>query len=130
MIGKFMRVALVATIATALAGAAAVSASAKSGDVVRSGACSSSSEWKLKLSPEDGSTEVEFEVDSNHMGQIWHVRITKDGNQIFKGTRQTQGPSGSFTVRKVTSDPPGTDTYRARAHNGATGETCLGRATI
>jgi hypothetical protein len=128
MISKIMRVAMVATLALTLAGTTA--ASAKPGDVVKSGSCSGASNWKLKLSPEDGKTQVEFEVDSNHVGQRWQVRITKNGSQIFKGPRTTKGPSGSFTVRKVTSDPAGTDVFRGRATNAATGETCTGTASI
>ena len=36
---------------------------AKDGDVIRTGSCSGRSDWKLKLSPEDGRIEVEFEID-------------------------------------------------------------------
>jgi hypothetical protein len=98
------------------------------GDVVKRGSCSAASDWKLKLSPQDGNIEVEFEVDSNVVGQTWQVRLTKNGTQIFSGTKVTQAPSGSFTVRKVTSNPAGTDTIRGRAVNAATGETCVGAA--
>ena len=40
-------------------------ASAGDRDVIREGPCSGRSDWKLKLSPEDGRIEVEFEVDQN-----------------------------------------------------------------
>ena len=103
-------------------------ATAKAGDVIKRGSCSAASDWKLKLSPQDGNIEVEFEVDSNVVGQTWQVRLTKNGTQIFSGTKVTQAPSGSFTVRKVTSNPAGTDTIRGRAMNAATGETCTGSA--
>ena len=103
-------------------------AMAKAGDVIERGSCSGASNWKLKLSPQDGKIEVEFGVDSNHAGQTWQVRLTKNGTQIFSGTKVTQAPSGSFTVRKVTSNPAGTDTIRGRAMNAATGETCTGSA--
>lgn len=43
---------------TALIGAPAVSA--KSGDIIRTGNCTKTTDWKLKLSPEDGRIEVEF----------------------------------------------------------------------
>ena len=36
---------------------------AKDGDVIREGNCTGRSDWKLKLSPENGRIEVEFEVD-------------------------------------------------------------------
>lgn len=103
-------------------------AMAKDGDVIKRGSCSGASDWKLKLSPQDGKIEVEFEVDSNKVGQTWQVRLTKNGTRFFSGSRVTQAPSGSFTVRKVTSNPAGTDTIRGRAVNAATGETCTGSA--
>ena len=105
-------------------------AMAKAGDVIKRGSCSAASDWKLKLSPQDGKIEVEFEVDSNHAGQTWQVRLTKNGTQIFSGMRMTQAPSGSFTVRKVTSNGAGNETIRGRAVNAATGETCVGSATF
>jgi hypothetical protein len=103
---------------------------AKDGDVIRRGSCSGSSDWKLKLSPEDGRIEVEFEVDSNKVGQTWHVRLEDNGAKFFGGSRVTQGSSGSFTVRKVTADLAGTDHIKGRATNAATGETCVGTAAI
>jgi hypothetical protein len=108
----------------------APSAGAKAGDVIRTGACSGRSDWKLKLSPENGKIEVEFEVDSNKVGQTWRVRIRQNGVLIFSGTRMTQAPSGSFEVRRLAQDHAGTDAFRARAVNLASGETCLGRASI
>jgi hypothetical protein len=126
MIGKLMRLGLAAMLALTVAGAAP--AMAKDGDVIRRGSCSGASDWKLKLSPEDGRIEVEYEVDSNRRGQTWAVRIVKNGNVIFKGSRTTQGASGSFEVRVVTSDTAGDDVFRARATHG--GEVCRGSATF
>jgi hypothetical protein len=128
MIKRILQVALAASMVLMVAGA--TPASAKDGDVIRRGACSGSSDWKLKLSPEDGRIEVEYEVDSNKVGQTWNVKLFKNGNRIFNGSRTTQAPSGSFTVRVVTSDPAGTDTFRARAANAATGEVCGGGASF
>jgi hypothetical protein len=128
MFSKITRVAMVAVLAFAIAGTTA--ASAKPGDVIKSGSCSGSTNWKLKLAPQDGKIEVEYEVDSNHVGQTWHVRIVKNDTQIFKGIRVTKAPSGSFTVRKVTSNPAGADTFTATARNAATGEHCSGTATF
>lgn len=105
-------------------------ASAKDGDVIRRGSCSRRAAWKLKLSPQDGRIEVEYEVDSNRIGQTWRVRIFKNGNRIFRGTRTTQGPSGSFEVRLVTSNTAGTDHFKARARNPKSGELCVGRAAF
>lgn len=128
MTWKIVRVALAAALALSVAGA--VPAAAKDGDVIKRGACSGSSDWKLKLSPEDGRTEVEYEVDSNVVGQTWHVRILQDGDKIFGGSRVTKAPSGSFTVRVLAANPAGTDSFKGRATNPATGEVCVGRASI
>ena len=105
-------------------------ASAKSGDVIRQGACSGSSHWKLKLSPENGRIEVQFEVDSNHVGQTWRVKLFHNGDRFFSGQRTTQGPSGSFEVRRVVEDLAGDDHIKGRARNPATDELCVGRATF
>jgi len=121
-----MAVALIA-LAT-LAGPASVSA--KDGDVIRTGSCSNRSDWKLKLSPENGQIEVEFQVDTPRIGQTWNVVLKKNGNAIFRGQRTTKGPSGSFTVRRVTSNPAGTDNFVGRAKNLVTGEVCRGTASF
>jgi hypothetical protein len=128
MFNKIVRVAMVATVALTLAGTTA--AHANPADVVKTGSCSRATDWKLKLKPDNGKIELEYEVDSNHVGQTWQVRITKNGAQIFRGSRRTTAPSGSFTVRRVTSNPAGSDAFRARATNAATGETCTGSATF
>jgi hypothetical protein len=99
-------------------------------DVIQEGGCSASSDWKLKLSPEDGRIEVEFEVDQNVSGDRWRVKIRHDGDRVFRGTRTTGGASGSFEVRIVEDDRAGADTFRARARNLSTDEVCRGSATF
>jgi hypothetical protein len=101
---------------------------AKDGDVIRVGACSGRSDWKLKLSDEDGRIEVEYEVDQNRVGDTWRVRIRHDGDLVFAGQRITRGPSGSFEVRILQRDRAGDDVFTARAVNTRTGEVCGGRA--
>src|SRR5262245_15094978 len=103
---------------------------AKQGDVIRTGNCSNRSDWKLKLSPENGRIEVEFEVDTPKVGQTWNVTLRKNGTQFFQGTRTTKAPSGSFELRRVTSNPAGTDTITGRAVNQTTGEVCMGSANF
>ena len=110
--------------------ALAPAAGARAGDVIRTGACSGASDWKLKLSPEDDGIQLEFEVDSNRVGQTGRIRIRQNGVLILTGTRVTKAPSGSFTVRRLTKDTTGTDAFRAASTNAATGETCVGRASI
>ena len=105
-------------------------AAAGQNDVIREGLCGNASDWKLKISPEDGRLEVEFEVDQNVSGDRWRVRIRHDGDLAFRGARMTHGASGSFTVRIVENDPVGSDVFRARARNLSTDEVCAGSATF
>ena len=130
MNGKIVTVALGAALALALAVAGTTPAMANPNDVIRRGSCSGSTDWKLKLSPDDSGIEVEYEVDSNVNGQRWHVRIRDNGVGAFSGSRVTGAPSGSFEIRVVTSDSAGTDRFRARAVNLATGEVCVGTASL
>ena len=88
-IGRMM---LAVGLATSLL-AVGTAASAKAGDVVRTGACSGASDWKLKLSPDNGRIELEFEVDQNKVGATWAVRIKQNGTRIFIGKRMTKAPS-------------------------------------
>jgi hypothetical protein len=103
-------------------------ASAGQNDVIREGSCVDASDWKLKVSPENGRLEVEFEVDQNVSGDRWRVRIRHDGDLAFRGVRTTKGASGSFEVRIVENDTAGPDAFRARARNRSTDEVCVGRA--
>ncbi len=105
-------------------------ASAGQNDVIERGSCSNSSEWKLKVSPDDGRLEVEYEVDQNVSGDRWRVKIGHDGDLAFRGTRTTRGASGSFSVRILENDSAGSDVFRARARNVSTGEVCAGSATF
>lgn len=105
-------------------------ASAGDRDVIREGPCSGRSDWKLKLSAEDGSIEVEFEVDQNVVGDEWRVRIRHDGEIAFRGTRTTRGASGSFELRIVEPNNVSADGFRARARNLSTDEVCAGSASF
>lgn len=103
---------------------------ARDGDVIRTGSCARASDWKLKLSNEDGQLEIEFEVDQNVVGDRWHVRIKEEGILIFDGHRRTQAPSGSFEVNILTRNRAGIDDVIARAVNERTGEVCRGTASF
>jgi 2-methylaconitate cis-trans-isomerase PrpF len=127
MMGKIG--AVIAAAAVTMSLAVATPAIAKGG-VVRTGVCSGRSDWKLKVAPDNGRLEVEFQVDSNKVGQTWRVRIFHDGVRIFAGRRVTKAPSGSFTVRLFTPNHAGTDHFKGRAVNVASSETCVGRASI
>ena len=129
MLRRTTRLAIAAVTGPGLLAAAPV-AHANEADVIRRGACSGASDWKIKASPEDGRIEVEFEVDSNVNGQAWRVLIWHDGDRIFAGTRTTRPPSGSFEVRRVAGNSAGADGFRGRAVNVASGVTCVGRVAF
>jgi hypothetical protein len=124
------RALLIGLLAFAAVGVVAGPATARSTDVIRSGSCTGNSDWKLKLSREDGRIEVEFEVDQNRNYKPWKVRFVQNGTVVWSGWRTTQPPSGSFEVRKLLTNFPGEDKIVARAKNPATGEICRGVARI
>jgi hypothetical protein len=126
----FRRTLLIGLLSIAALGTVAGPAAAKSTDVIRTGNCTAASDWKLKLSHEDGRIETEFEVDQNRIGKTWKVKLIQNGVVVWKGWRTTQAPSGSFEVRKLLPNRAGTDTIVARAKNPATGEICRGTASI
>ena len=121
--------ALISTVLVAtMLVAAPMTASAKDGDILRRGDCTARSDWKLKLSPENGRIEVEFEVDQNRNGQRWNMKMKRDGNVFWRGSRTTRPPSGSFEVRRLARNGAGTERIVVRARNPRTGEVCRGMA--
>jgi hypothetical protein len=110
--------------------APAANASGGTPDVRSSGTCTVGATWKLKAKPDDGRLSIEFEVDSNRVGQTWSVRLTDNLNRIFTGTRTTLAPSGSFNVAILRPNLAGTDTIRARAVNSVNGSVCAGRVVL
>lgn len=85
------------------------------GGVQTQDSCTGASDWKLKAKADNGRLEVEFEVDSNKVGQMWNVRLFDNGTRFFAGTRTTMAPSGSFEVRQFTTNQAGPDRITARA---------------
>jgi hypothetical protein len=122
------RIVIAAMLVASLA-AVAGPVAAKDGDVIRRGQCTGASTWKLKLSPENGRIEVEFQVDQNRNGRPWNVRLVDNGTLVWSGLRYTQAPSGAFTVRRLVTNRAGLDRFVARAVNPRTGEICRGTAT-
>ena len=116
-------------LAALVAALAAGPAVAKDGDILRAGTCTGATTSKLKLSPENGRIEVEFEVDQNRNGVRWTVTLRRNGNRIARLTRTTRPPSGSFEARVVAGNRPGADAFRARA-TSPSGEVCTARATF
>lgn len=124
------RTAALTASVVALTGISLVGPAAHAGvddDLVSSSGPCASGDWKLKAKPDNGRLEVEFEIDTNQRGQTWAVRISDNGQRIFKGTRMTAGRSGSFSVEIKTANRAGTDVIRARATRGDT--VCRGRVS-
>ena len=85
-------------------------ASAGQNDVIREGSCAGASDWKLKVSPENGRLEVEFEVDQNVSGDRWRVRIRHDGDLAFAASeprwaRAVRSRSGSSRTTRPGPTP-------------------------
>lgn len=122
---KVMAVSLVALFVIAIPAVA----SAGDRDVIREGPCSGRSDWKIKLSPEDGRIEVEFEVDQNRNGVRWTVVLRRPSAVLVRTTRVTRAPSGSFELRRVVADLAGRDRISARA-TSPSGEVCRATAAL
>jgi hypothetical protein len=106
----------------------APAAVAKDGDVRVAGTCTGATTSKLKLSPEDGGLEVEFEVDQNRNGVRWQVVLFRNGKRVDSRVGVTGGRSGSFEARFVTGTRAGVDRFVARATRP--GEVCRATASI
>jgi hypothetical protein len=92
--------------------------------LVKTGSCSDGARWKLKVKTDDGGLEVEGEVDSNRSGQSWAWKIKDNGSVAARGTSDTRGASGSFSVERTIADRSGTDKVVFRASHA--GEVCRG----
>ena len=116
-------------VAAAAALVAIPATSAKDGDVLVLGRCTNASSSKLKLSPEDGRIEVEFEVDQNRNGVRWAVVVRRPSTVLARTTRVTRAPSGLFELRRVVADLVGRDRITARA-TSPSGEVCRATAAF
>lgn len=93
------------------------------------GTCGNGATAKLKLKADDGSVEVEFEVDANRSGSLWRVTLVHERRVVARTTARTTGRSGSFTVRRRLRDLEGSDRVTARAV-GPRGVTCQAAVTL
>ncbi len=123
------RTILVGLLAVAALGASGAPVAAKSAAVIVTGQCSAASVAKLKLSPEAGRIQVEFEVDQNRNNRLWQVSLKQNGSRVWHGSRRTLAPSGSFTINRLLVNTAGRDRIVARATNVRTGEVCRLGAT-
>jgi hypothetical protein len=92
-------------------------------------ACSASSRVKLRARAEDGRIRLELEVDTRRNAASWTVVLLHERRIVFRSSRRTLPPSGSFEVRRVVDDWFGPDAVVARA-TGPAGETCRVSVTV
>ncbi|MCF6379566.1 hypothetical protein L2K70_18290 [Nocardioides KLBMP 9356] len=92
--------------------------------VIRTGGCSGSADWKLKVKTDGGRLEVEGEIDSNVAGQQWRWTLRHNGSVSDRGTGTTAGRSGSFDVERRIVDLAGADAIAFRAVRD--GQVCRG----
>ena len=117
--------------ATALTPGAALASHGGGGDKDKrvTGKCTGSSTAKLKVKPDDGRLETEFEVDQNRNGVQWKVTLRRNGDVAVSTRARTKAPSGSFSVERRITDGSGSDTIRARA-TSPSGEVCTASITV
>jgi hypothetical protein len=127
---KLTYIGLAALAATLLALAPTALAGQNKGGrgIIKTGKCTASSTWKLKVKSDDGRIETEFEVDQNRVGKRWRVTLVRSGATVFRGIRTTVAPSGSFSVHRLLAPAAGTTRIVASAKALQGGETC--RAVI
>ena len=93
------------------------------------GRCTDGSTSKLKVKPDDGRLETEFEVDQNRSGVSWKVTIRRNGAVAVNTHARTKAPSGSFSVERRLGNRAGSDRISARA-TSPSGEVCTASATV
>jgi hypothetical protein len=113
-------------IPTALAAPAMAKDGHGGAAVTSRGACAGADGWKLKAKHDDGRLEVEFQVDTDHAGQVWHVAITDNGASIANGARTTG--VGGLNVEVHPADLVGVDQIHAVATRGSS--VCSGSVTL
>jgi hypothetical protein len=124
---KLLRLSLAGLM---LVGLAAGPASAGDDEVRREGACSGRSDWEMRVRLDDGEFRVRWRVDSRIPGQTWRMRLFHNGERIAAATRTTnQDGEATIDLRGV-PNAEGEDTFRGRARNPDTEETCAGQVTF
>jgi hypothetical protein len=124
---------IVSTIVVLAAAALTTSVALAGGgdrEVIKRGSCSGKATWKLKAKADDGRIETEFEVDQNRVGRKWRVILKQNGIVRADVVKTTQAPSGSFEIRRLLPNTPGSDFIVAKATALATGQTCRGALTF
>jgi hypothetical protein len=100
------------------------------GDRVRAaGTCGGGVRSEIKLKPDDGAIEAEFEVHQARGGSAWRVVMVQEGRVVWRATVRTARATGAFTVARRLRDLPGADRVSIRAA-GPQGVSCRASATL
>lgn len=119
----------IAVLSAALLPATAVAKDGGAKGKTVTGSCTKTSSSKLKVKPDDGRLETEFEVDQNRNGVRWKVSIRRNGRLAVSTHARTKAPSGSFSVERRLADGAGKDRISARA-TSPSGEVCTASLSI
>jgi hypothetical protein len=120
---------LISALALAIVPAAAAAKHGGSNAKTVSGSCTKSATSKLKVKPDNGRLETEFEVDLNRNGVRWQVTIRRNDKVVVKTSAKTKAPSGSFGVERRLGNAAGKDRISARA-TSPSGEVCTASLSI
>ena len=124
------KLASVAAAAMIAAVSVPVAAQAAGADpTINTGGCSGAATWKMKVKPQNGGIEVEYEIDASRRGQQWRVTMFHGGHRMVRDVFTTRGRSGSFTIRRVERNTAGSDRISGHARRLGDGQTCRGGAT-
>jgi hypothetical protein len=125
-----MRSTWISAVAAVAALALPATSPASDDDIRHAGECTGGSTSKIKVKPDDGGLEVEFEVDQNRNGVKWKAKIKDNSDVVFRGSARTHAPSGSFSIERRIANRAGTDTITGIARNKHSGERCVARVSI
>ncbi len=116
--------ASVLTASLAFTAAPAIASGGSDDRVIRTGSCSGSADWKLKVKTDDGKLEVEGEVDSNTSGQKWAWKIRTPVRWPPRAPRRRAAAVARSPLERKIADKSGTDTVVFKAKYA--GQTCKG----
>ena len=92
------------------------------------GTCGAGASSELRLSADDGSIRVRFELDSRHAGERWRIVLVHERRVVWRGSRRTRS-STRLRLRRSIANYAGADYVRVRA-SGPHGNTCSAGATL
>src|SRR5436190_22738490 len=93
------------------------------------GKCTGNSTAKLKVKPDSGRLETEFEVDQNRNGVTWKATIRRNGHVAVRRNMTTRAPSGSWSLERRLTNGSGRDNVSARAVSPS-GQVCTASLSI